>query len=106
MPHFCVSCIPEGIIDNPRDSLFSYGRGENHRTYYFSNFSPQFGASFKNATLELMAREICKGDSFCLFDIAATGRIEIGMATMQGVKMVNTIEEMTKPSMLEHSKSF
>ncbi len=53
-----------------------------------------------------MAREICKGDSFCLFDIAATGRIEIGMATMQGVKMVNTIEEMTKPSMLEHSKSF
>ncbi len=91
-----------GIIDNPSDSLFSYSRGENHKTFYFPNFSPKFDASFTNATLERMAREVCREDNFCLFDIAETGRIEIGMATMQGVEMVNTIEEMMKPSMFSY----
>ena len=57
-----------------------------------------FGATFTNATLEKEAKEICGDDKFCLFDIAATGRVEIGAATMEEVKMVETIEEMTKPS--------
>ena len=92
-----VFCL--GIIVKASDSLFSYRPRENHGTFYFPNFSPMFSATFTNATLEREAKEICGEDNFCLFDIAATGRVEIGAATMEAVKMIETIDEMTKPSM-------
>ena len=57
-----------------------------------------FEATFTNTTLEEEAKKICGEDVSCLFDVAATGRLEIGMATMNAVEMVNTIENVTKPS--------
>ena len=48
----------------------------------------------------LLIQEVCGDDSFCLFDIAATKRVEIGAATMEGQEMLETIVEMSKPSEL------
>ena len=41
---------------------------------------------------------MCGDDQFCLFDIAATKRVEIGAATMEGLKALDMIIEMSNPS--------
>ena len=59
-----------------------------------------FAPTYTDTTLEEEAKEVCGDDSFCLFDIAATKRVEIGAATMDGQEMLETIVEMSKPSKL------
>ena len=44
------------------------------------------------------AREACGEDEFCLFDVAATKNVEIGMATMQGGENFDRFMEMSVPS--------
>ena len=41
---------------------------------------------------------ICGDDQFCLFDIAATKKIEIGMATMNEGQAFDDIVEKSLPS--------
>ncbi len=57
-----------------------------------------FAPSFTNPSLEEEAKSVCGDDSFCLFDVAATGRVAIGAATMEGQEMLDTIIEMSQPS--------
>lgn len=45
---------------------------------------PTFSPTFANPELEAQALVMCEGDSFCLFDVAATGSTEIGLSTLQG----------------------
>ena len=59
-----------------------------------------FVATFDDPELEMEAKEACGEDEFCLFDIAATRRVEIGMATMQGGEDFDRIVEMSVPSEL------
>ena len=59
-----------------------------------------FAPTFTDTTLQEEAKEVCGDDSFCLFDIAATKRVEIGAATMVGQEMLETIVEMSKLSEL------
>lgn len=60
-----------------------------------------FTPVFSNPDLENEANEICKGDSMCLFDIAVTGRPEIGMDTVQQQEEIDEIIRMvTIPSKL------
>ena len=40
---------------------------------------------------------ICGNDSFCLFDIAATGNMDIGLSTLDGSLNYETIVEMADP---------
>ena len=63
-------------------SLFTYQPGESWASYYDPFFSPVFEPVFKDDELELKAMEVCGDDKFCLFDIAATERVEIGQATL------------------------
>ena len=57
-----------------------------------------FVAEFSNTQLEEEAKEVCGDDKFCLFDIAATKRVEIGATTMVDGEMFDTIVEMAVPS--------
>ena len=84
-----------GIIDQPEDSLFAYRDFEGWSTYYQPQFQPQFEVAFNNSELEQNANEICGDDQFCLFDVATTGRIEIGLATRDSTLRVEEIFELS-----------
>ena len=75
-----------------------YAPGESWSDFYAPDFAPMFVAEFNNTQLEEEAKEICRDDKFCLFDIAATKRVEIGAATMIDGEMFDTIVEMAVPS--------
>ena len=44
--------------------------------------------------MQMQAFEACGGDSFCLFDIAATGRMEVGLSTLAASQ---ELEEISRP---------
>ena len=87
-----------GIIDDPSDSLFTYKFGQDWSTFYFPDFTPVYEPSFVDPVLEDKANEICGDDLFCKFDIAATGRVEIGEATYQGGQDFEQLVNLSKPS--------
>ncbi len=74
--------------------------GQSFSAFYDPLFVPMFEPSFDNIELEEQARNVCGDDEFCLFDIAATKNVDIGMATMQGGEEFNEILEMAIPSKL------
>ena len=53
-----------------------------------------------NATLESKARELCGEDQFCLFDVAATGRMEIGLSTLKANENVDLVVQLSLQSTL------
>ena len=57
-----------------------------------------FEPIFATSELESQAYSICNGDQFCLFDIAATGRIDVGMSTQIGGQALEEIIEISAPS--------
>ena len=68
--------------------------------FYSPEFTPNYSPVFSDPELEANASTICGDDLFCLFDIAATGRIDIGMATLQGGINFNILVELSKPGQL------
>ena len=64
------------------DSLFTYQPGETWATFYDPFFEPTYHPKFSNPKLEAEAKELCGDDIFCLFDVAATGNIDIGLSTL------------------------
>ena len=84
-----------GIIDNETDSLFSYNNGESWATFYRPDYQPLFSLVFASPELEAEAREVCQNDTFCLYDIAATGRVELGMTTLRRNQEFEEIAELS-----------
>ncbi|XP_064398468.1 sushi domain-containing protein 2-like isoform X2 [Halichondria panicea] len=85
------------ILKSASESLFTYNAGESFILSYDPNFNPVFETTFKNADLEDKAREVCGNDEYCLFDIATTNNVKIGMATMRGVESFDEMVEMAVP---------
>ena len=52
---------------------------------------------FSDTALEKKADEVCGDDVFCKFDIATTGRIEIGEATYRGGQELEQLVNLSKP---------
>ena len=50
---------------------------------------------FASPELEAEARDVCQNDTFCLYDIAATGRVELGMTTLRGNQEFEEIAELS-----------
>jgi deleted-in-malignant-brain-tumors protein 1 len=69
------------IITSAENSLFVYSQSHSFADYFAPWFTPIFQPAFSDPILEQKARDICGNDSFCLFDIAATKRVEIGNCT-------------------------
>ena len=87
-----------GILESASESLFVYNPGESFSSYYSPIFQPVFEPVFKSLAIEDKAREVCGDDKNCLFDVAATSRVDIGVATLQGSESFNEIVEMAVPS--------
>lgn len=94
-----------GIIDSPTQSLFTYDEGKSWKDYYDPDFTPVFSPVFNNSALESSANEICKGDLFCLFDIAATKDVQIGASTFEGSVNLEMIMELSTPSTSSHAET-
>jgi len=89
-----------GIINNSANSLFDYHQpGESWSTYYDPDFTPLFGVEFSDPVLENEAMELCQGDEFCLYDIATTGSMDIGLSTLNGSVSYEEIVETSKPGL-------
>ena len=84
--------------------MFTYSFTETWRTYYDPSFTPVYEPIFNDATLEEKANEICGNDEFCKFDIAATGRTEIGEATYNGGRDFERLVNMSKPSKIIYTE--
>ena len=52
---------------------------------------------FSDPVLEQQANLICGDDDFCRYDIAATGRTSVGMATLQGNVELERIVNISVP---------
>jgi len=78
-------------------SLFTYLHGDSWRTYYDPNFTPLFNTVFSDPALEVAAISACNGDTSCLYDIATTGRMDIGLSTLDGSIKYEQIVNLSYP---------
>ena len=53
---------------------------------------------FLDSSVESHAMDVCGDDQFCLYDIATTGRIEIGLSTLDGSRNFDKIVNLSYPS--------
>ena len=87
-----------GLLNSSNESLFCYKDSENFNTFYDPDFIPVFNPSFDDPELEKQANEMCKGVPACLFDVAATGRLEIGTSALLAKEEEMTIANLSTPS--------
>ena len=87
-----------GIVSR-EESLFTYQLRESWYTFYDPYFTPLFMPVFANELFEAEAREACNNDTFCLYDIATTGRMDIGLSTLDGSRDFDEMVLLSYPSM-------
>ena len=94
-----------GIIANAEDSIFSYQEslGESWDFFHHPDYMPAFSPTFDDPALEEIAVEICGDSQFCLFDIAATKRPEIGTTTAVNNEEFDMVVTMSQPGMIQHT---
>lgn len=92
--HMIVPNIIIGIVDSPLDSLFTYRPGESWVTFYDPYFVPVYTPVFSSPELEQAANTVCGADSQCLFDVATTGRIDIGEVSAESGREFEEILEL------------
>ena len=89
-------------MDSARKSLFYYQPEESWDTFYDPYFVPLYQPNFNNPELEAQAKEICGEDKFCLFDIATTGNVDVGIATRESSKLIEEIYSFSIPGNLQY----
>ena len=91
-----------GIIDNAAESLITNRGGAGFADFFDPSFIPLFEISFSDPELEQNATLLCSGDQQCLFDAAATGRLDVGLGTLSASMRLDTINNITVPSRCSH----
>lgn len=86
-----------GILRDRNESLFAYDRQVSFEDLYRPMYTPVFEATFTDPDLRATAEEMCEGNQYCLFDIAATGDTSIGMDTFLGVQELEAIINASWP---------
>ncbi len=84
-------------MDNAADSLFTYLGRSTFIDFFDPVFVPAFDTVFTDPNLEAEANMICGTDVFCRFDIAATGRTDVGLGTLNGGLLFNQILQLSLP---------
>ncbi|XP_028416703.1 sushi domain-containing protein 2-like, partial [Dendronephthya gigantea] len=94
------------IVDRSK-TLFAYHVGKSYDSYFTPNFIPAFldetNSLFSSFTLEQEARSVCGANEECLYDIAVTGKRDIGEATLESF---NEIQKRTNASKLVAKRIF
>ena len=75
------------------NSLFTYQIYKNWNSFYDPSFIPIYEPARAGPELE----ELCEGDHFCLFDVAVTGRRDIGFSTLDSSRNVELIIQQSLP---------
>ena len=86
-----------GFINREEQSLFTYKQNFSWESYYDPNFEPLFEPTFSDAVLEQQAMETCGDDVFCLYDVATTGRMDIGLSTLNGSQSFDELVKLSYP---------
>ena len=90
--------FPAGKI-NQSQSLFTYAHHESVDTYSKPDFEPMFAdnITWHNDSLRQKAEEECGDDHECLFDVASTNDLSVGMVTKDIlVNETNTLGKLRK----------
>ena len=87
-----------GIVSRESDSLFTYRESGNFDMFYDPTFTPIFTPNFTNPELESEAEGICGNDVACLFDVAATGSVDVGLSTLSGSRELQEFRDFSLPS--------
>ncbi len=74
-------------MDSPAESLFTYGVNGDWDFYNDVNYIPAFVPMFADPELEERAIDVCGDNKLCIFDIAATGDVNIGSSTVESVEV-------------------
>lgn len=84
---------------NQSQSLFTYGQNESVDTFSNSTFEPMFADNIiwdNNSTKE-KAEAQCGDDHECLFDVASTNDLSVGMVTKDiNIQLVNESNTLGK----------
>ena len=78
-------------------TVFTYNEriGQSRDCFYEPNYTPLFSFNTNDLSLEL----VCGNDTFCMFDVASTGRTDIGLTTLNAGREYEEILELLLPSM-------
>lgn len=87
-----------GIVMSAEDSLFYYKDTMSWSDFHDPDFVPTFAPNFTDPELETQATDLCDGSTACLFDVAATGRLEIGSSALSAREEQNIIANLSVPS--------
>ncbi|CAH1277638.1 MUC4 [Branchiostoma lanceolatum] len=71
--------------EGPKKSVFHYNVGESPGNFTSASFVPKFTdeVTFSSPELERQAREVCRNDTACLFDVAEADDIEVGRVEVE-----------------------
>ena len=78
--------------------MFYYKGNKTWSDFYDYGFVPVFSPTFDDPELERQAREMCGDVSACLFDVAATGRLDFGMSALSAEEEKKIVQELSVPS--------
>ena len=84
---------------NQSKSLFTYGLNESVVTFSNPDFEPMFAdnITWNNVSLEREAQKECGDDHECLFDVASTSDLSVGMVTKDiSIQLVNDSNTLGK----------
>ena len=78
-------------------TMFTYNEriGQSWDSFYEPNYRPLFSFNTNDPSLE----SVCCNDTFCMFDVASTGRTDIGLSTLNAGREYEEILELLLPSM-------
>ena len=89
-----------GILMSSEESLFYYKDTLKWSDFHYPEFIPTFDPKFMDPELETQATELCNGNKACLFDVAATGRLDMGNSALLAKEEQNIIASLSVPSKL------
>ena len=91
---------------NQSQSLFTYAHNESVDTFLNPDFEPMFAdnITWHNDSLREKAEAECGDDHECLFDVASTNDLSVGMVTKDiSIQLVNESNALGKSEKLFHS---
>ena len=84
---------------NRSQSLFTYAQNESVATFSKPDFEPMFAdnITWHNDSLRLAAEAQCGEDYECLFDVASTNDLSVGLVTKDiSIQLVNESNALSK----------
>ena len=84
---------------NQSQSLFTYAHNESVDTFSSPDFEPMFAdnITWHNDSLRIKAEAECGDDHECLFDVASTNDLSVGLVTKDiSVQLVNESNLLSK----------